>query len=196
MTFSRPVFEVHFGSKTKPKTAPKATRNLSKFLFFSGLFLFEVLEVFGCILGGLVGFLRDFWQAFGPQKHRKTVGFSWFWGNISFCCFGGLDGSSGAVWASSKPFWGPKMPPKRSRKWPKNSSRIDPKKGPEKDLEMTPKWSPKSTKDGEFFGAFWGSFPRSWPRELRLTTRWPQRVPRWPKTGPRQGKHSPKWFKL
>ena len=34
-----------------------------------GSLYFKVLELFGCLLGALLGFLKLSWKASGPQKH-------------------------------------------------------------------------------------------------------------------------------
>ena len=63
----------NFGSQHElqngPKMDPKVNQNLIFFVSIFGSLFFEVLELFGCLLGAFLGLLRLSWEATGPQKH-------------------------------------------------------------------------------------------------------------------------------
>ena len=63
---------IRFGAHSGPREAPKMGSKLStKFIFFGlrfGTFFFEVLELFGCLLGAFMGLWSLSWEASGPQK--------------------------------------------------------------------------------------------------------------------------------
>ena len=74
-----PIFGVIFGPllgfKMGSKIDPKLVQNLT-FLgsVFGSLFL-EVLELFGCLLGAFLGFLRFSWEVSGPKNVKKLMVF-------------------------------------------------------------------------------------------------------------------------
>ena len=73
-------------------------------------FFFEVLELFGCLLGAFLGLLRLSWEASRAKKCRQSNAKTTFWK----CSFFGL-------W-SSGPKMDPKMVPKRD---PKSDQKMD-----------------------------------------------------------------------
>ena len=61
-----------------PKMGPKLVQKLTIFGFIFGSLVFEVLELFGCLLGAFMGLWSLSWEASGSQKPWKTNGFLWF----------------------------------------------------------------------------------------------------------------------
>ena len=61
-------FGAHFGPKMAPKMGPKLVQKLTIFGFIFGSLVFEVLELFGCLLGAFMGLWSLSWEAPGPQK--------------------------------------------------------------------------------------------------------------------------------
>ena len=79
------IFGSPFGAILGPKMGPKMGPKLvQKLLIFGSLFgslFFEVLELFGCLLGAFLGLLRLSWEASGPKNHEKLICFfKGFWG--------------------------------------------------------------------------------------------------------------------
>ena len=66
------------GFRNNPNNWEMQLQNQCKTLFFLGSHFSEVLDLFRCLLGGFSGFLRSSWETAGPQKHRKTICFLWF----------------------------------------------------------------------------------------------------------------------
>ena len=63
-------FWIHFGAHSGPRMAPKmGSKLITKFIFFGfrfGTLFFEVLELFGCLLGAFMGLWSLSWEASGP----------------------------------------------------------------------------------------------------------------------------------
>jgi hypothetical protein len=104
------------------------------FGFIFGSLVFEVLELFGCLLGAFMGLWSLSWEAPGPQKPEKTNGFLRF---LQMQDFGSLKllvallGPSspllGPIWSQNGPQNGPKSCPKNAQKFVQKN---DPKKNP------------------------------------------------------------------
>ena len=101
------------------KIAPKLVK---KMIFLGSIFgsLFvEALELLGCLLGAVLGLLRLSWEASGPQKPKKTLGFLRF---LQMQVFGYLKLSMallGSSWPLLGPIWsqnGPQNGPKSNLK--------------------------------------------------------------------------------
>ena len=95
-----------------PKIAPKLVKKLIILGSIFGSLFVEALELLGCLLGAVLGFLRLFWDASGPQKPTKTEGFLRF---LQMQVFGSLKLSM-ALLGSSWPLLGPIW----SQNWSKN----------------------------------------------------------------------------
>ena len=129
-----------------PKMGPKLVQKLAIFGFIFGSLVFEVLELFGCLLGAFMGLWSLSWEAPGPQKPRKTKGFLRF---LQMQDFGSLRllvallGPSspllGPIWSQNGPQNGPKSGPKSAQKL---VQKMDPKITPKMPV-LGPKMAPK-----------------------------------------------------
>ena len=61
--------------KMDPKSASKFVQNLLIFGSNFGSLFWGVLELFGCLLGAFLGFLRLSWEAPGPKNLEKLTVF-------------------------------------------------------------------------------------------------------------------------
>jgi hypothetical protein len=86
-----------------PKMGPKLVKKLIFFGFIFGSFVFEVLELFGCLLGAFMGLWSLSWEASGPHKPRKTNCFLRFLQMQDF----GSGKLLVALWGLSSPLLGP-----------------------------------------------------------------------------------------
>ena len=74
--------------------------------------LFEVLELYRCLLRAFLAPPRLFWMAFDFQKPLRTYGFSMFLQMQCFRSFEALDGLFGPISAALNPIWSPTWTPK------------------------------------------------------------------------------------
>ena len=65
------LFECEKWVKMGPKSASKLVQNLLILGSNFGSLFFGVLELFGCLLGAFLGFLRLSWEASGPKNLQK-----------------------------------------------------------------------------------------------------------------------------
>ena len=181
-----------------PKMGPKLVQKLAIFGFIFGSLVFEVLELFGCLLGAFMGLWSLSWEAPGPQKPRKTKGFLRF---LQMQDFGSLRllvallGPSspllGPIWSQNGPQNGPKSGPKSAQKLVK---KMDPKITPKMTV-LGPKIAPKSGSkrptllDGSNLGHPSGArWPQDGPKMAQDAQDAPKMAPRWPKIAPRWAK--------
>ena len=105
------------------KIAPKLVKKLIILGSIFGSLFVEALELLGCLLGAVSGLPKLSWEAFGPQKPKKTLFFKVF-ANAGFWVLEALNGPLGLIlapsWADLVPKWSPKCPPKLSKNGPKN----------------------------------------------------------------------------
>ena len=184
-------FGAHFGPKMAPKMGPKLIQKLAIFGFIFGSLVFEVLELFGCLLGAFMGLWSLSWEAPGPQKPRKTNGFLRF---LQMQDFGSLRllvallGPSspllGPIWSQNGPQNGPKSGPKSAQKLVK---KMDPKITPKMPVlgpKMAPKWGRKFR--GTLIQATSGTLlAQDGPKMALRWLKMPKMRPRWPQDGPR-----------
>ena len=71
----RHLFWANFGPEMDPKIAPTLDKNLRVFWFILGLFLFDLLELFGCLLGAFLCFPRFFWEDFRFENPEESLVF-------------------------------------------------------------------------------------------------------------------------
>ena len=104
---------------------PKLVEKLKFFGFIFGSLVFEVLELFGRLLGAFMGLWSLSWEAPGPQKPRKTKGFLRFLQMQDFGSLRLLVALLGPSWPLLGPIWSqiPKMAPKVVQKVLKNLSK-------------------------------------------------------------------------
>ena len=72
-------FGAVLGPKMDPQFVPTFVQNLLIFGVHLWIAFLEVLELLGCLLGAFLGLLKLSWEAYGPQKPVKTMGFQGFW---------------------------------------------------------------------------------------------------------------------
>ena len=102
-----------------PKMNPKLVQKLLIFGSLFGSLFFEVLELFGCLLGAFSGLLRLSWEASGPKNLKKLEVFLRF---LKMQLFGSLKllmallGSLPPSWADLIPKWDQNDPQKWSKK--------------------------------------------------------------------------------
>ena len=114
-----------------PKMAPKLVKKLIILGSIFGSLFVEALELLGCLLGAVLGFLRLFWDASGPQKPEKTEGFLRF---LQMQLFGSLESLMallGTYWLLLGPIWS------------QNGSQNGPKSGPKSVQKLVPKMTPQ-----------------------------------------------------
>ena len=92
-----------------PKIAPKfVKKSIILGSIFGSLFV-EALELLGCLLGAVLGLLRLSWEASGPQKPKKTLGFFKVFAYAGFWILKALNASPGLIlapsWADLVPKW-------------------------------------------------------------------------------------------
>ena len=137
-TAGRPP-KISKSTKTGPKTGPKkepfldqfwspfwpqngskmGSKMVQDFIFWGsilGSLVFEVLELFGCLLGAFMSLWSLSWEAPGPQKPRKTEGFLRF---LQMQLFGSLE----SLMALLVPSW-LLLGPIRSQNCLQNGSKI------------------------------------------------------------------------
>ena len=122
------------------KMAQKLIKKMIILELFFGSCFFEVLELFGCLLGAFLGLLRLSWEASGPQKHLKTARFSQAFANAGFWVFRALDDPLGLILA---PSWA---------------------SGPQSVQKIFQKTSPKMTKAESILGSEWAP---KWPKTAK-----------------------------
>ena len=202
----------------RPSLAPDWVPKLLQILLifgsnFGSLFL-GVLELFGCLLGAFLCFLRLFWEAFGSQKPKKNEGFLRFLQIPVFWIFRALDGPLEPIlapsWGDQIPKWPPKWPPKCSKQRSKTGPKNDPKKhpknalsGPQNGPQNGPKNGPKMdpltdpTLPGTLLAQDGAKMPPRCPqdgsRRPRCAQDGPKMAPRWPKMPPKCPKMAPGW---
>ena len=62
----------NFGSQNGRQNVPKFRPRIINFGVHFWIFFFEVLELFGCLLGAFLGLLKLSGETSGPQKPRKA----------------------------------------------------------------------------------------------------------------------------
>ena len=123
-----------------PKMVPKLVQKLIISWSIFGSLLCWVLELFGCLLVAFLGLLRLSWEAFGPQKPRKTEGFLRF---LQMQVFGSLKLSMallGSSWPLLGPIWsqnGPQNGPQNCPKVVQKVVQMIPARGPQTKFSYT-----------------------------------------------------------
>ena len=100
-----------------PKMGPKLAQKLIFFGFIFGSLVFEVLELFGCLLEAFVGLWSLSREAsLDPKNLKKNKWFVKVFANAGFWVFEALGGPLGPIfapsWADLVPKWSPKWPQK------------------------------------------------------------------------------------
>ena len=99
--------------------APKLIKNLIILGSIFGSLFVEALELLGCLLGAVLGLLRLSWEASGPQKPEKTLGFLRFLQMQVFGYLKLLMALLGSSWPLLGPIWsqnGPQNGPRNCQK--------------------------------------------------------------------------------
>ena len=152
---------------------PKLVQTLIFFGFIFGSLVFEVLELFGCLLGAFMGLWSLSWEASGPQKPEKQTWFFKVFANAGFWVFEALGGPLGPIlapsWADLVPKWSPKWPQKWSKKCSKMCSKNEPRNSPQ-NASFGPQNGPK-------IGVKTSDTP--WRKPPRAVS-WRKMAPRWP----------------
>ena len=126
-----------FGTTSDPKMDPKiAPKQMKKLINCSSIFrslIFKVLELFGCLLGTFLGFLRLSWQPWTPKtlKNKCFFVFSRFLlrqvcGSLKLLL--DLMDHLGPFLGQSGPKMVPKIIPKLMKKTSKNHPKLSPPK--------------------------------------------------------------------
>ena len=122
--------------------APKLVKKLIILGSIFGSLFVEALELLGCLLGAVLGFLRLFWDASGPQKPQKTEGFLRF---LQMQVFGSLKLSMallGSSWPLLGPIWSQNGPQNGPQNCPKVVQKVIQKTTPQK-VNFKPILGPK-----------------------------------------------------
>ena len=108
-----------FGPQNGPQNGAKIGPKIANFWVPFWIPFFEVLELFGCLLGAFLGLLRLSWEASRAKKCRQSNAKTTF---LKMQLFGSLKllmallGSSCPLFGRSGPKVGPKMVPKSGPK--------------------------------------------------------------------------------
>ena len=141
---------------------------------FGSLFCWA-LELSGCLLGAFLGLLRLSWEASGPQKPKKTLGFLRFLQMQVFGYLKLLMALLGSSWPLLGPIWsqnGPQNGPQNCQKVvQKMVQKTTPKKVNFKPI-LGPKMGPK-------IGYFGGAAPWANPAGALLKALVFKMAPRW-----------------